>query len=817
MSLFGPISRAAYDDDEEEESKNSGGSAIGGFIGKLFGIIILCAFALLLIPAVILVGLFHLLLSRARLRVSVIALFTLILTAAGLIVWNVTESGDRFVYFFTHLEAIQENFSTLIPPFIAINLILGSIVGLVVVAWSAHTLKSTPHLREVENSWTYKFKYRRTPWEYFKLRRRKRALRVKDLNSEKRAPLGVNLDDDEINYRYYAEANKQTLVTGGVGSGKTFSILSMILSDIKNHVAVIAVDFKRDPAFAARLAYWAAKYGRDFYHFTSGDPEDYDIPTNKHGQSQYDPLHDGSPAVRADMVLGMREYDSSSAVYKSNMQQLLQVLFSAIDQADRSKAKNIDWDSGGINQIASCIEGDNLTDLAAACEGKRVEKDIAAIRDASHGRTQIKHALEELQGQMRTLTASQYGRWMRTGASERNINLFDLTSDADNPPVILFSIDSDAEQDFSRYLGSLIMADITNVSAMRRNARLENQVAVYVDEFQAVPPSAVKSLLEKSRASKLAMTLSVQSFEQIVQAADSNGEATLNGILDTCGNFLVHAGAIEPSAERLAEIQGQDEFTTYKTSGKHENFLFNINWANRRNQIVQTGKEWRWITPPRDFMNLSSPSESNHWTATAMFLTKTIEDKRYKSTGAVARRLQIIPNNEVFNENLFDVDEAQESEPDNETVTSNEVIESEIVEPKGADEPDVSDDFEQPDEDDAPQPTRAPKKAPRKTVIENSVGPDPEWTEEDPNDGDSDFKWADKEADVKSREKTPDELEAEFRSELPTFNDQDLFVAESFKPESLREKETKSKPQKEEAKSDDETPILKPGQLPPLE
>lgn len=1023
MSLFRNIGPGAYEDEENDERKGSSG--LGAGLGKLFGALIGLVFALFLIPAALVTFIFHKLLSKARFRVSIISLFTLAGIAISYIIWKIADGGDKLADFFMNIGDAGDTWPTLIAPMLAVNLAIGSFAGLIVDIWSARTMAKTPHLTELEGTWMYKFKYRRTPIEALRLRRRKKALATEDLNTEEKVPVGINIEDDELTYRHYNEANKQTLITGGVGSGKalngetlipsprgfvkardlqsgdfifdengrltevlgryqpytedhydvhfengidvrtcgdhrwtvaitendgthelvlttrellvavrhsdvsvralsgpveypesttpddfaaigfaaarfnfnlrdehlissiaqrehllngalqatgarvedllelgstsfeaarklqsvvrslglkatdlrmgqdgvrfafqdsssldevlpestleweigdlkhyaiesvteiedapedyycfevdsdshlflctedyipthnTVSLLSMILSDIKNGIPVIAIDFKRDPEFAARLAYWASQYDRDFYHFTSGAPENYNITRNKRGQSYYDALSSASPAVRADMVLGMREYNEASAVYKSNMQQLLQVLFSAIDEADRSKAPNIDWDAGGINQVASCIEGDNITDLAIACEGKPIQKNIEAIMQASKGKTQIRHSLDELQGQMRTLTSSQYGRWLKAAPdSDQDIDLFKLTNGENGSPVVLFSIDSDAEADFSSYLGSLILADITNVSALRRNRKLKNQVTVYVDEFQAVPPSAVKSLLEKSRASMLAMTLSLQSFEQIINAAPSNGEAALNGILDTCGNFLIHAGAIEPSAIRLAEIQGKDMFTTYKASSKNENFLFNLNWFNRRNQLVQTDKEELWITPPSEFMRLSAPSPSNGFKSTAMFITKATDDPRYAGPGALARKIQVIPNYEVLDANLEEVVEADLEETNTEVSAAPVVNSTEdlVIEGTTVD-----------DTDSAGQ-------------------PDEEWSQEDPEDGDGDFKF------VNSQPKAEPPKKVSQEKDLPTYessmlDDSDLFNLD-FKPNSLKKAETRSK------------------------
>lgn len=433
-----------------------------------------------------------------------------------------------------------------------------------------------------------------------------------------------------------------------IATHNTITMQSLILSDIQNGVPLVLIDMKRSPEFASKLAKWAKDAGGDFYHFVNGDPEEYDVP-NSPGQAYYDPLAAGTPTAKADMVLGMREYDTASAVYKANMQQLLQVLFPMLKYADKKNAPSINWDNGGIYQLASAVSGANITELAAACEGSPIEVEAEAIDMESRAKTGIAHAVKELQGQMRTIVASEYGRWLRadpTGEG-KSIDLFKLTQKPGS--VILFSLNSDSEPDFARFIGSMIMSDITNVSARRRNQQLQNQVNVYIDEFQAINPSSVAGLLEKSRESKIAMTLAQQSFEQIVASTQNNGEAYLLSIMDTCSNFIVHAGSTEDSAERLAKILGKEWVGAYRASNKNKSFFLSGNFANKRNQTVQTSREERWKFAPARFMELLSPDRNNNFKATAVVVNKTCSDPLYKGrSGALARTVWMIPPSEVL-------------------------------------------------------------------------------------------------------------------------------------------------------------------------
>lgn len=613
--------------------------------------------------------------SVVALAGSIVSFFSLGLVLFG--VRSITNSlgeGSGFSW-----SVLTDSLTSLIPIWVGVSMIIGSVAGWVFALYSDRQMRNNPYLTELSGNWRYGFKYRRTPVESL---RRKKSIKMLEnglLVSETKAPIGLDEKTDEVVFRYDSEAKKHTLVTGASGSGKSISLQSLIHSDIENGKTVIVIDFKRDPKFASKLAAWSHMHGREFFHFVNGDPKDYDIPYSK-GQCLYDPLAGARATARADMFMGMREYDTNASVYEGAMQQLLQVSFNMLEHADREKAEGIDWDHGGIAMLTSVVRGNGLANLVAANTvevppgtSEHVIKDLSAggiggareiyvnspvaneaielVEALRVKNSPNQRAFQELQGQLRTITASEYGRWMRTNTADQNarsINLLDLTSVDGN--VVLFSLNSDSEPKFAQYVGSMIFSNITNVSAERRNLGSKNQVNVYVDEFQAVPPDSVKSLLEKSRASGMAMTLALQSFDQIIAASERNGEANLNSILDTCSNFLTHAGATDVSAKKISEILGKDFFTVYSKVNANDSSFLSFNWAKNQSSKVTARQEERWIFPPSEFMKLSSPDkEANDNKATAVWTTKTSAESKYASGGGgTARTVWMIPDAEVL-------------------------------------------------------------------------------------------------------------------------------------------------------------------------
>lgn len=632
----------SFDEEELAEKTTSDSSNVAGAI----------IFVILFFPAIIFGLIYYLMLRKGHLRISVIAIIALIVDSIALLALKSIGGLGTIIEVFKDYGSLGENWSSLITPLILVSLIIGSVFGLAIVAWDVYQMRKNPWKLTIPSSWMYNFRYRKTPWQMMTRKKNVENLKSGSLGGNGKAPLGIDEDSgkDNIVYRYDGEAIKHSLITGLPGSGKTVSMLSMIKTDIEEGKTVVGIDFKRDPELASKLATWSKENGRNFYHFVNGVAEEYDI-ANSPGQSFYNPLAAGTPTSNADMLLSMREYDAASAVYKAAMTQVLQIVFNMLYNVTlykrRQNIPSIDWQGGGFYTLVSAISGNNLTELAQQCEGTPIETEAFALANAVQGRTQEAHAIDELRGQLRTITASEYGPWLKLKNNARNIDLFELTKTNGN--VVLFSLNSDSEPEFAKYMGAIILSDLTSVSAKRRNDDLHNQVHVYVDEFQVVNPESIKGLLEKSRASSLAITLAQQSLEQIIASSDSNGEAYLGAVLDTCGNFVIHFGATEPSAIRMAEILGKDFITKYRAANEHESFFGRLNWSNKRNQRIMMEEEERWLFSPIKFMQLDSPSPENNFRSSAIVVNKTSFDPMYSgSTGAKARKVWMIPDKDVL-------------------------------------------------------------------------------------------------------------------------------------------------------------------------
>lgn len=633
---------------------------------KGFNINPIYVLGVLFFPAIIIKWGFFSLLKNFKLQISFIAIIATIITAVDLIA--------AFIAFNVYDSFISKN--AIITFYIIICVFVGVWAGTFKAYKTLKHLDRNPHLLKKSGTWHYNLELKKTPWESKKIKKRIEALQNGTLVTEDRAPLGLDESSGkmEVVYRYDEEAIKHTLIVGTSGSGKTITLLSLMRKNIVMNQPVFIIDMKRSSDLASKIADWTDKFGGNFYHFVNGSPEDYDIKKSK-GQVFYDPFIDSDITSRVDMMLNLREWAAGQEHFKTNTQQVLQVVYNVLNAAQKiiiketkrqQKAKKIlatsppsdvrqlgklkkiaagrdlvnkvkteiNWHNGGVYLIESALKLKNLLNLIELVKdvpvlGQNATEFLESLKDRD---SQTKKQLGELQGQIRTITSSEYGKWLKTGKDRKSINLFELSQKPGT--VVLFSLNSDSEPEFAKFLGALILANITNVSAKRRNMGIDNLVNVYIDEFQTLQPSSVKSILEKSRESKMAVTLAQQALEQIIESAERNGQALLDSILNTCSNFIVHAGSKLTSAEALAGLIGKDTTLDYN---------FSSNDDYRQKEVED------WIFSPSNFMKLKMPSEANGFKTTAVIINKSSSDPRFQGKdGAVVRKVWMIPDKDVL-------------------------------------------------------------------------------------------------------------------------------------------------------------------------
>lgn len=558
---------------------------------------------------------------------------------------------------------------TWISLYIFISTIVGILGGFGFILWQARQLQTYPELK-VLKGWAESFEYAKTPWEKIFRKRLINGCKLGYYNTYESAPMGVlegcihlnngvTYDKTHVVSRMYSEAYKSTLIAGNTGSGKTFTMMNLMRNDILAGYPICVIDFKKGPDLAYHLSKWAYENGRPFYHFTSGAVGSYKNPYCQH-QASYDPLSTGNATSKADMVLGLREWDTAADVYKQQTISILQAVFYLLEHVNRDELPKIPWEDGGIAQFVAALKVENLFDMIewlkkdmmsrhiTSADKRKLEILVSFYRSLTEKRSTLREQVLGLQTICRTLIMSSYSDWLTKGETPNHINLFEIATSKQSP-VVLFQFNPNAEPEFSKYMGNILMNDLGRAAAYKNSSGDQTPFGLYIDEFQTLNPASIAGLIEKVRSAKFFTTLSSQSPEQIVKASTSNGAAVLSSIFDTVSNFIVHAGSTQDTAEKFSKLVGETAVTKYKVMGKRTSSMFSVNWSNSRSSMVNTVKENEYKLPPSDLQDLDMPGPENNYKSTAIYITKACAEPGLSNLSqVVSRRFVSIVQNDLL-------------------------------------------------------------------------------------------------------------------------------------------------------------------------
>lgn len=442
----------------------------------------------------------------------------------------------------------------------------------------------------------------------------------------------------------------------------TITMQNSIRHNMENKQTVFIIDCKADPNFAAKMASWSNELGLNFYHFAPTMGNEYRITQNPAGPSFYDPLAHGRATDHTDMLISIREWDAASAVYKSNAQSMLSTVFAIMDEMDTKSPSlsNIDFSRGTMYTFYELIRNEgNLTNaistIPSQSQTRLLADELETLIHATNRSREaqgVQNAMGEYKGFMRGLMTSD-GRYMvyPKNSNRKIIDVFKLASEPGN--VVLFSLSATKSTDVGAMVGSMICTDLTNMTAMRAISGQTNPVSIYIDEFQSLPPTAVKSMLEKARSAKIGITLAFQSLEQVT--ASSGTDAFINALLDTCGNFIFHAGSNETTAQTMSQIIGKHWTNQYTVQRRNQQGFLQMNYRNKRNFNIMTNQVEKYIIEPSAFQHLSAPRKDNGFKSEAIVIKKASSDPVDKGiTGPVAHKVWMIPPDIIIKDNYFD-------------------------------------------------------------------------------------------------------------------------------------------------------------------
>ena len=299
-----------------------------------------------------------------------------------------------------------------------------------------------------------------------------------------------------------------TLISGSVGSGKTYGMLSLMKQNILDGKSVIFAEYKGDPKVIKELTDFAEKYNYKIFKLESGNAD-----------FNYDPLQNLNNVGRIEAIINMRKWDisGSDAHYKTGTQLLLQKLI------------------GDFSHIYDRNNGSYTKEFY------KYLKTYHPDRNEFDSYSTVSKLMELL------ITSSLSS--MFDGEYDKTLNFKELKNDRFLVVISFVSSNKELATSFS----SLLLRDLLDECTVESPI---NNIFLYMDETGTLEnPFIVKDILEKGRSGKIATTLGLQDINQIIIQTN---EAYLNSILGIINNFIIYSGCSRQTAEKFAGVQLHD-------------------------------------------------------------------------------------------------------------------------------------------------------------------------------------------------------------------------------------------------------------------
>lgn len=549
---------------------------------------------------------------------------------------------------------------TLIAKYILATSILGPVIGIILCLTKASQLKRHPE-EKMKAGPFHNFEYRENFIDKLRRDKLKKDLENGELNSAEAVPLGTLIEDVELEhgetysdiepvYMYYKDAFKGTVIEGVPGSGKTITMLQMIENTAQAGYPMIILDFKKGINLAYHASRCAKKYNRKFLHFVNGKS----VRPLAQYQASYDPL--ATKEGQTDLVLGMRTWDAASEVYKNRQISLLQTIFFLINSLDEKDMPNFPWHEGGISQFVAALQIPTLFDMIQAYARKidpanpnrEMELKLNSLKEVYNDliapKSLLKEQLDGLSVTMKNLTMSSYSSSLYRGShGDNHIDLSKICMDED-APIVLFQFSPNAEPEFAKYMGSIIVSDIKRAFGYKESLDNKLPCGIFMDEFQTVDIDLIADIVAKVRSACGFPVLSVQSILQLAANTDSNAGYKIDAFMNVINNFLIHNGATDDEAERFSKILGKTSKISYKVTEGERKGLF-----SKGKEMINKSEVLEYRVLPNKFQRLAAPTASNGYRAECYLIQKSTNEHQFANLGfGVARKILLTPNKEVL-------------------------------------------------------------------------------------------------------------------------------------------------------------------------
>lgn len=316
-----------------------------------------------------------------------------------------------------------------------------------------------------------------------------------------------------------------TIVFGKTGSGKSQTMLRVILAYMRSNLPGIIIDMKGDPQYRAAIRKLGEESNVKVYEWSLAEE-----------LGHYDPLASGVDA-HSQMELVVNSLSWGEDYYRNIAEDALKTLFEVLNvtgpltvtENDKTVKCSYLESVYHLMDIAT-LESYVLENLQGA-EHQHLQNDALALG------AKVKRDPRSYSGiiaQLKPLVETAAGRGMRPEGS----NSFTLRQVFEEKAFVIISLNSLKQQSLARLLSALIMNDVQKLAGSL-GGNSETPWLLAVDEFTHAGTTGLDAMLQQSRSSGARIMISTQSHADIVAMGERSGNSVFASQLTGQGSMLI--------------------------------------------------------------------------------------------------------------------------------------------------------------------------------------------------------------------------------------------------------------------------------------
>jgi type IV secretory pathway TraG/TraD family ATPase VirD4 len=386
------------------------------------------------------------------------------------------------------------------------------------------------------------FKGSKRKWEPDEALMRDHRLRA----GRKRFYLGESLTARKPVYLTDDQRLMHAQVIGSTGVGKTESVLlPMLAHDIAEGKGAVVIDGKGDLELLDRILYTVHKTRRQnqFHFFSLTHPE---------RSSTYNPLLRGNATELKDKIIGSMLW--SEPFYLRVAEQAALTLLNGLVGAGKSVTFR------GLHRYLTSV--DDLKELIKETKDTAHLKELAKMEGSFHSQRKY---LSGLMADLYLFSASEFSDLVNVRQSE-----IDLLNAYQNNEIVYFQMSLQGYGDTAKRMGRMILQDIRWLSSHIQAQFREKErhfFGIFIDDASSFLDVNFIDVLNKARASQLAITLLHQSLGDLVFKRDQSSQQQ---IIENTNIKIIMRQDDPYSIEKLVKIGGtrRTMISTYQTEEK---------------------------------------------------------------------------------------------------------------------------------------------------------------------------------------------------------------------------------------------------------